>query len=117
MSDASEILSRRKSSGPPTLTGSDIKGMSVKITVVSAEESPTEWTAPIKVTFKPPVKSTDKTRGEINTIGLNKTNCKALIERFGPDTDKWKGKSFVLGKLTVNNPKTNNPTFGLRVMG
>lgn len=115
MPNASEILSRRKTSGPPTLTGSDVSTSVLTVTIVSAEESPPEWTAPIIVEFKPPVKSTDKTRGEINRLGLNKTNCKALIEKLGTDLSEWGGKKVQFVRVSTNNPQTKQQTWGLRV--
>jgi hypothetical protein len=47
------------------------------------------------------LKETDK------PFGLNATNFDTLIERYGDDTDNWKGK-----KITFNKVKAPNPQLG-----
>lgn len=119
MQSASEIVKKHSKSGPPTLTGSDLNARTntITITLLKVEPSPDGWTAPFKVTFKPPIKSVQPGRGEVSVWGINKTNTKALIEKYGDNYEDWEGKRITLGKVSANNPTTNKPTWGLRVMG
>lgn len=112
----SESGKQRSKSGPPTLSASDFAGESIKLTIVEAEVAPEGWTAPSKLTFKPAVKSLDKARGQITILGVNQTNNKTLIEKFGDEYDDWPGKKITLVKVGTTNPKTNKPTLGLRVL-
>lgn len=49
------------------------------------------------------------------SFGLNKTNAKRLIEKFGDNTDKWVGKSVTLIRVMANNPKTKTEVPAIRV--
>lgn len=117
MPSASEAAKKRSKSGPPTLTGSDVRGTMLNLSIVSVEEAPEGWESPLVLTFKPPVKSLQSERGTIEKMGLNQTNTKTLVRLFGDDFTKWARKKITLGKVSANNPKTGKATSGLRVMG
>lgn len=116
MPSATEATKKHSTAGPPTLTGSDVKGQTLAVTFTKVEESPEGWTAPLKAEFKPAVKSVQKDRGEITVIGLNKTNVKVLAGMFGDDYEKWSNKKVTFLKMPTNNPSTNQQTWGLRVI-
>ena len=46
---------------------------------------------------------------------LNVTNTNRMVELFGEDTDKWKGKAISVYKVLVTNPNTNEEVDSLRI--
>lgn len=49
-------------------------------------------------------------------FGLNATNFDKMVEKFGDDADKWKGKKITLvHEANVNNPSTGKSGPALRI--
>ena len=48
-------------------------------------------------------------------FGLNATNFDKLVEKFGDDSDDWKGKKITFSKVRVNNPQLKQEVDGLRI--
>lgn len=53
--------------------------------------------------------------GTDQPLGLNNTNLDVLTDKFGDETNAWKGKKITLSKVRVNNPQTNQMQDGLRI--
>src|SRR5271155_5482233 len=47
-------------------------------------------------------------------LPLNVTNLDALLDKFGEDEEKWKGKKIKLMVVSVNTPE-GEPTKGIRI--
>lgn len=109
---ASEML-ERSGGGAPLLHGSDLprSATSIKVKVTGVREAPAGFNSPLILDLEP-VKTTN---GDKSAWAVNKTNLRALAEKFGDDLSKVEGKSFTLYVGVVNNPKTNKTTRSLFV--
>lgn len=108
---AKDILKRQAANteGGALLHGSDVpKGTKAfKVTCTGVREAPPNFNAAIILDIK-----------EVfgcNAMAINKTNLLALVEKFGDDLDKVKGKTFSVDVVSTNNPSTKKLTRGLRV--
>jgi len=52
---------------------------------------------------------------EKKSLALNKTNIKALIEKYGLTVSEWIGKTITLYKVRVTNPKTKQEVDSIRI--
>lgn len=95
--------------GPPLLHGSDVPAKVSSVTVVVKEIriAPDNFGSIAIIDFSKPV-------FECEAWAVNKTNLKALLEKFGLTEDaeidelntKLAGKKLTLAKVMVNNPQT-----------
>ena len=115
MRSANEAVDAKRKAGPPTLTGSDVSGPLLKLTLTAVEEAGEGINAVYKTTFKPPVKSKDKTRGTMDVFFLNLTNSRMMIKLHGDKPEKWIGKKITVVKTPVRNPQSGQDTAGLRI--
>lgn len=111
-----QSINDHSKSGPPSLTGSDVRSDITKITITDAELTGPEFNSPLKLTFKPKIKSVQPERGEIETYYPNKTSTKSIVKMFGDNEKKLAGKSLKLVRLPRTNPTTGKQTMGLQVM-
>lgn len=115
MSLKAAVESHRKA-GPPSLTGSDVKSDITKITITAVELTGPEMNSPLKVEFKPPIKSIQPERGTISTYYPNLSSTRSLIKMYGDEERKLIGKSIRLLRIPRINPQTHQQTMGLQVM-
>ena len=115
MRSANEAVDAKKQAGPPTLTGSDVAGPLLKLTLTAVEEAGEGINAVYKTTFKPSVKSKHKARGLIDVFFLNLTNSRMMIKLHGEHPEKWVGKKITVIKTPVRNPQSGQDTAGLRI--
>jgi len=104
--------------GPPLLHGTDLPAKVSSVTVIVKEirSAPDNFNSIAIMDFKTPVY-------ECESWAINKTNMKALLEKFNLTdeveieelSEKMKGKKITLTKVMVNNPQTKKPTPSLFV--
>lgn len=111
MPSAQSTLDQRKGDAIPLLKGSDLplKTARVKIRLREVREAPADFGSPMIADLAEPV-------FDRAAFPLNKTNIKHLIELLGDDYAKWVGKTLLLEKIRVNNPKTGRLGWGLAVI-
>ena len=114
--DLSQQINDHSKSGPPSLTGSDVKSDITKIQVLEVFETGAEFNSPFGLKFKPKIKSVQPERGELDTYYPNKTSAKSIVKMFGADSRKLIGKTLKLVRIPRTNPTTNKQTMGLQVM-
>ena len=82
----------------PFLKGGDIKS-GAKVTIEKFEEIKT------RVSEKP--RPCLRLKGYEAPLGLNVTNFNRMLEKFGENIDKWKGKQITLKVISAPNPSDN----------
>jgi hypothetical protein len=118
MSSFKNAFKQKGVEGPPLLHGTDIpKGKnSVTIIVKELREAPDNFGSIAIIDLEKPVHGCE-------AWAVNKTNVKALLEKFGLDEDAEfstlakliKGKKITLAVVAVNNPQTRKMTRSLFV--
>lgn len=105
---ASELL-EKAGGGAPLLHGSDLpRGQTkVVIKVTGVREAPDGFNSPLILDIEEVY--------EKEAWAVNKTNLKAIAEKYGDDVEKLVGKRIPLHVALVNNPKTKKMTRSLFV--
>jgi hypothetical protein len=103
----SERAAQMPSDNAPLLHGSDVpKGkMSIKIKILGIRIPPKDFNAFF-------IADISEFAGK-EAWAINRTNATHLSNLLGDDTDKWVNKAVTLWRVSVNNPKTNKPTWSL----
>lgn len=94
-----DAIAAKKGDAAPLLYGSDVprKQHSIKIKVTGVRTPPKDFSSVLILDIE--------TVFEKSAWAVNKTNAKALREKFGQDAEKMIGKSIELLVVNVNNPK------------
>jgi hypothetical protein len=106
MGSIADQFRKKQGEGKPLLHGEDVKGSSVAIIVGEIREAPDNFGSIGIIDFAKPV-------FEKESWAVNKTNMRALLEKFGLADDiefsalsrRLKGKKLTLVKVKVNDPK------------
>lgn len=48
-------------------------------------------------------------------LGLNATNFKKMVEKYGEETNDWEGRKITLYKIKTTNPQNHSEVDGIRI--
>jgi len=108
---ATKAVESKSGGAANLLRGSDLPRTmrELKVKVDQVREGPENFNSPLIMDLEDsPIEGKD-------SIPLNITNTKALIELLGDDYSQWAGATVTFAKILTNNPQTRQNTWGLRV--